>query len=61
MEHFRIPKLELLQSLGRSIRNSGALIQYTVDVSEYLLISHCKDTFTHTNRQKSGFTQQIVV
>ena len=61
MEHFHIPKLELFQSFGRSIRNSGALIQYTVDVSEHLLITHCKDPFTCMNRQKAKFTQQIVI
>ena len=61
MEHFHIPKLELFQSFGRSIRNSGALIQYTADVSERLLITHCKDLFTRTNRQKAKFTQQIVI
>ena len=61
INHFQIPKLELLQSFGRSIHNSGTLIQYTADVSEYLLISHCKDVFTRTNRQRSGFTQQIVL
>jgi len=61
INHFQIPKLKLLQSFGRSIHNSGTLIQYTADVSEYLLISHCKDVFTRTNRQRSGFTQQIVL
>ena len=62
MEHFHIPKLELFQSFGCSIRNSGALIQYTADVSERrVLITHCKDPFTRTNRQKAKFTQQIVI
>ena len=61
MNHFRIPKLELIQSFGRNIRNSGAIIQYTTDVSEHLLITHCKNPFTRTNRQRSGFTQQIVL
>ena len=61
ISHFRIPKLELLQSFGRSIHNSGALIQYTADVSERLLITHCKDLFSCTNHQRSGFTEQIVL
>ena len=60
MDHFNIPKLELFQSFGHSICNSGALIQYTADVSERLLITHCKDPFMRTNRQKSSFTEQIV-
>jgi len=59
--HFRIPKLELIQSFGRNICNSGAIIQYTADVSERLLITHCKDPFTRTNRQRTGFTRQIVL
>ena len=59
--HFEILKLELLQSFGRSIHNSGSLIPYTADVSECLLITHCKDPFTRTNRQRSGFTRQIVL
>jgi len=59
--HFQIPKLELLQLFSRGVCNSGSLIPYTADVSERLLITHCKDPFTHTNRQRSGFTQQIVL
>ena len=53
MDHFQIPKLELIQSFGHMIRNIGLLIQYTVDVSERLLITHCKGLFSHTNRQKT--------
>ncbi|KIM54331.1 hypothetical protein SCLCIDRAFT_31196 [Scleroderma citrinum Foug A] len=60
MDHFRIPKLELIQSFGRTIRNVGLLIQYTADVSERLLITHCKGPFSHTNCQKTQFTRQIV-
>ncbi|KAI5981097.1 hypothetical protein EDD15DRAFT_2156567 [Pisolithus albus] len=58
--HFHIPKLELFQSFGRSVHNTGSLIQYTADVSERLLITHCKNPFLRTNR-KSGFTQQITL
>ncbi|KAI5981111.1 hypothetical protein EDD15DRAFT_2560938 [Pisolithus albus] len=61
ISHFQIPKLELLQSFGRGIRNVGSLIQYSADVSERLLITHCKDPFTHTNRQRNSFTEQIVL
>jgi len=60
MEHFRIPKLELIQSFGRTICHVGLLIQYTADVSERLLITHCKVPFSRTNRQKTDFTRQIV-
>jgi len=60
MEHFRIPKLELIQSFGRTIHHVGLLIQYTADVSERLLITHCKVPFSCTNRQKTDFTRQIV-
>ena len=42
---FYIPKLKLLQSFADAIRNSGAIIQYTTDVSEHLLITHCKQLF----------------
>jgi len=56
MEHFWIPKLELIQSFGHTIRHVGSLIQYTVDVSERLLITHCKVPFSRTNRQKTDFT-----
>lgn len=61
IDHFHIPKLEVLQSFGRSIHNVGCLIQYTTDVSEYLLKTHCKDPFTRTNRQRTAFTKQVVL
>ena len=61
IDHFHIPKLKVLQSFGCSIRNVGCLIQYTADVSEYLLKTHCKDPFTCTNRQRTAFTKQVVL
>ena len=45
-EDFNIPKLELLLSFAHAIRRSGGLIQYTADISERLLITHCKMLFT---------------
>jgi len=60
INHFSIPKLKILQSFSCSIRNVGGLIQYTADVSEHLLKTHCKDPFTRTNRQRASFTQQVV-
>ncbi|KAG1802059.1 uncharacterized protein HD556DRAFT_1493884 [Suillus plorans] len=58
--HFRIPKLELFNSFARSIRKSGAIIQYSADVSERLLITHCKTPFQRTSHQRATFTQQVV-
>ena len=57
-ENFYIPKLEILQSFASATRNSGAPMQYTADVTERLLITHCKNTFARTNRQKD-YAEQI--
>ena len=56
---FNIPKLELLQSFARNIKDNGTLLQYSADVSERLLITHCKNPFEHTSRQAGTFTQQV--
>ncbi|KAG2359885.1 hypothetical protein BDR07DRAFT_1487713 [Suillus spraguei] len=40
------------------VHNIGSLIQYSADVLERLLITHCKHTFEKTSRQKD-FIQQI--
>ena len=61
MDHFQIPKLKLIQSFGCTICNIGSPIQYTVDVSEHLLTTHCKGPFSCTNHQKTQFTRQIVM
>ncbi|KAG1868634.1 hypothetical protein F4604DRAFT_1584510 [Suillus subluteus] len=45
IDHFQIPKLELLTSFGRAIPNISAILQYTAD---------------RTSHQRSTFTQQIV-
>ncbi|KAI6020817.1 hypothetical protein BKA83DRAFT_4464486 [Pisolithus microcarpus] len=58
-DHFNILKLELMLSFVGAIRRSGGLIQYSADVSERLLITHCKTPFTRTNGQ-SDFTKQII-
>ena len=60
INHFEIPKLELLHNFARLIRNSGASIQFTADVSERLLIMHCKNPFERTSHQRNTFAQQIV-
>ncbi|KAG1908813.1 uncharacterized protein F5891DRAFT_1206313 [Suillus fuscotomentosus] len=48
-EDFFIPKLELLQSFCG-----------TADVTERLLITHCKDLFSRTSRQSKDFALQCV-
>ncbi|KAI6095783.1 hypothetical protein EDD17DRAFT_1774437 [Pisolithus thermaeus] len=58
-DNFNIPKLELMLSFADAIRRSGGLIQYSANVSERLLITHCKVLFTWTNRQ-SDFAEQII-
>lgn len=58
--HFKIPKLELMASFACQTKANSALNQYTADVSERLLITHCKTTFQHTSRLACTFTDQIV-
>ncbi|KAG1838975.1 hypothetical protein F4604DRAFT_1885387 [Suillus subluteus] len=60
IEHFLIPKLELLQSFAMLTKDIGALIQWTADVTERLLITHCKLLFERTSRQSRTFTEQVV-
>jgi hypothetical protein len=60
LENFIIPKLELLQSFASFTKDTGALIQWTADVTERLLITHCKHPFERTSRQSRTFTEQIV-
>ena len=60
LDHFEIPKLELFHSFAPAVRNVGAPIQFTANVSERLLITHCKNPFGRTNHQRSTFAQQIV-
>jgi hypothetical protein len=57
---FNIPTLELLQSFARNIKDNGALIQYTADVTERLHITHCKVPFERTNRNINSFVDQVV-
>lgn len=44
-DNFNIPKLELMQSFSHNIVANSALHQYSADVSEHLLITHCKNPF----------------
>ncbi|KAG1868244.1 hypothetical protein DFJ58DRAFT_714217 [Suillus subalutaceus] len=57
-DDFFIPKLELMQSFARAIFNVGSLLQWTADVSERLLITHCKHPFERTSCQRD-FVLQI--
>ncbi|KAG2738582.1 hypothetical protein P692DRAFT_201842767 [Suillus brevipes Sb2] len=59
-EDFSIPKLELLQSFNGTIMKLGNLMQFSADVTERLLITHCKDLFPRTSRQIKDFTEQCV-
>ena len=60
INHFNIPKLELMASFARQTKANGTLIQYTVDISEHLLITHCKMTFCCTSQSVRTFTDQVV-
>ena len=57
---FNIPKLELFQSFATAIHTVGSLIQHTTDVSEQLLVTHCKHTFEWTSHNCNSFTEQII-
>ncbi|KAG1804266.1 uncharacterized protein BJ212DRAFT_1449814 [Suillus subaureus] len=48
-DNFFIPKLELMQSFTCAIPQVGSLIQYSADVLECLLITHCKYPFKKTS------------
>ncbi|KAG1827707.1 hypothetical protein EV424DRAFT_1471504 [Suillus variegatus] len=54
-EDFFIPKLELLQSFRGTVERLGTLMQFSADMTERLLITHCKDLFSVQilNRQES--------
>ncbi|KAG1842449.1 hypothetical protein C8R48DRAFT_679004 [Suillus tomentosus] len=59
-EDFFIPKLELLQSFGGTVERLGTLMQFSADMTEHLLITHCKHLFGRTNRRSTDFTEQCV-
>ncbi|KAG2044659.1 hypothetical protein BDR03DRAFT_929799 [Suillus americanus] len=60
IENFLIPKLELFHSFAGSVKDSSGLIQYSSNISERLLITHCKFPFKRTSRQAKSFTLQVV-
>ncbi|KAG1723222.1 hypothetical protein EDB19DRAFT_1898102 [Suillus lakei] len=53
INNFSIPKIELFHSFA-------GLLQFSADVSERLLITHCKYPFERTSRQARNFTLQVV-
>ncbi|KAG0696528.1 hypothetical protein DFH29DRAFT_812892 [Suillus ampliporus] len=57
-DDFFIPKLELMQNFARAISHVGTLMQWTADVLERLLITHCKHLFERTSHQRD-FVLQI--
>ncbi|KAG1753389.1 hypothetical protein EDB19DRAFT_1979150, partial [Suillus lakei] len=57
---FFIPKLELLQSFCGTVQRLGLLMQFSADVTERLLITHCKDLFNRMSRQSKDFGLQCV-
>ncbi|KAG1858447.1 hypothetical protein DFJ58DRAFT_715865 [Suillus subalutaceus] len=59
-EDFFVPKLELLQSFDGTIKKLGTLMQFSTDMTEQLLITHCKDLFPWTSRQIKDFTEQCM-
>ncbi|KAG2029506.1 hypothetical protein BDR03DRAFT_1018285 [Suillus americanus] len=59
-EDFFIPKLELLQSFRGTVERLGTLMQFSADMTERLLITHCKHLFECTNRRSTDFMEQCV-
>ena len=53
LNHFDLPKLELMQSFATSVDLTGSLPQWTADVSEHLLIMHCKQPFEQASNRKT--------
>ncbi|KAG6371058.1 hypothetical protein JVT61DRAFT_10595 [Boletus reticuloceps] len=49
-----------MMSFVRQTKANGALIQFTTDVSERLLVTHCKTPFLRTSRQSHTYVDQIV-
>ncbi|KAG2100377.1 uncharacterized protein F5147DRAFT_747111 [Suillus discolor] len=59
-EDFFILKLELLQSFGGTVERLGTLMQFSADMTERLLITHCKHLFGRTNWRSTDFTEQCI-
>ncbi|KAI5994395.1 hypothetical protein EDD15DRAFT_2165927 [Pisolithus albus] len=50
-EHFRIPKLELMQHVAPSIRTSGAPMQWSADITEHAHVTEVKNPARAGNNQ----------
>ncbi|KAF8136962.1 hypothetical protein EV363DRAFT_1156554 [Boletus edulis] len=57
LEHWRIPKLELLQSVAPSIEQVGSPLQWSADTTEHAHIEVVKDPASMTNNQ--NYSSQI--
>ena len=57
IDHFRIPKLEFLQSVAYSMRFNGAACQWSADTTEHAHIEVVKDPIDSGNNQ--GYEAQI--
>jgi len=51
LDHWEVPKLELLQHVVRSIRASGAIMQWTADVTEHAHVTEIKHPTRSGNNQ----------
>ena len=51
LEHWEIPKLELLQNVVASIRSAGATMQWTADVTEHAHVTEIKQPACSGNNQ----------
>ena len=51
MDHFHIPKLELMQQVVPSIMQVGSLLQWSTDTTEHAHIEVIKDLASMTNNQ----------
>lgn len=58
--NFNIPKLELMQSFVCNITANRTLHQYSADVSEHLLITHCKEPFQRTSQWADTFVKEVM-
>jgi hypothetical protein len=59
-EDFFILNFELLQSFRGTVERLGTLMQFLADMTEHLLITHCKDLFVQTDWQVNDFMEQSV-
>jgi hypothetical protein len=51
LNHFNIPKLEMMQHVSQNTRRMGVPAQYTSDITEHKLIEVAKEPFRLTNKR----------